>query len=295
MSQPFGARLAVREWADAVLCGIGQIIFQGNRWSGLLFLAGVASAGVYAFQSFWMALAGALGSFLGAFLAQMAGRSRESITTGLHGFNPALVGMVVFAWFEPGFYAGMFFLLGSALSWALTEAIRLTPIPGYTAPFILASWAIHSASRFVPMVATQAVGEPNTLQIADDLLEGMSEIMLIGGSPWPGLFFLAGIAVGNRWHAMMTILASVVGLLMVLYHEDPVEKINLGLYGYNGILAMIALIMAGKGIYGGLCGVFLSVIITEMFGHTTVPALTAPFVLAVWLLLPLGKMDGVRK
>lgn len=295
MSQPISVRLAGRDWVDAILCGIGQIIFQDNRWSGLLFLGGVASAGIYSPQSFWMATAGALGSFLGALLAQIAGRSRESITSGLHGFNPALVGMVVFAWFEPNLYSGLFFLLGAALAWALTESIRLTPIPGYTAPFILVSWAIHFASRFVWVVPTQGVREPASLQVADALLEGMSEIMLIGGSPWPGLLFLAGIAVGNRWHAVLAILASVVGLLMVLFYGDPVDKVNLGLFGYNAVLAMIAMYLAGKGIYGALCGAFLSVILTEVFGHTTIPTLTAPFVLAVWLLLPFGKIEGMPK
>lgn len=285
--------LSPRLVVDSTLTGVGQIIFQENRWSGALFLLGVGTGSIYSTNAIWMALFGMLGSLAGVFLAFMARKPLTEITQGLHGFNPSLVGMVTFFWFPVSPASVALALMGMIAAWVITELFRKTPIPGYTMPFILAGWAIHWLGKTMELATITGVMEGKNLDIMAALLEGFSEIMLIGGGKISGVFFLLGILVGNRRHAVLGLMASAMGLLIAVHNGDSIHSVNLGLYGYNAILTAIAMSFVSKEIYAPICGAFLSVILVELWGLLPIPALTAPFVFATWILIFVGRLESL--
>jgi urea transporter len=126
-------------------------------------------------------------------------------------------------------------------------------------------------------------------------------------SIWTGLFFLAGLAISDSKHATLVFVGSVVGLLVSKYHftfggdaVDPerlVERsgydlIQLGLYGYNATLAPVALYLAKRSWIPAILGMLLTVPLTDLVPLFRLPALTAPFVLATWLVLAVSFVES---
>ena len=135
---------------------------------------------------------------------------------------------------------------------------------------------------------------------------GVSQVMF-QASIWTALLFLIGIALSDWRHASWVLLGSVVGMLVGSYHAtaaatalDPeslvdrtlTENAALGLYGYNATLAAVALFLWRRSLIPPLLGMLISVPLTELFPLLGLPALTAPFVLATWIVLAFGWLDG---
>jgi urea transporter len=133
----------------------------------------------------------------------------------------------------------------------------------------------------------------------------VSQVMF-QASMWTALFFLAGIAVSERRHAAWVLLGSVAGMLLAGWHVDaaarsldpeqlverPVfENIQLGLYGYNATLVAVALFLWRRSVIPPLLGMLFTVPLTELIPRLGLPALTAPFVLATWLVMILAWLD----
>ena len=81
-------------------------------------------------------------------------------------------------------------------------------------------------------------------------------------------------------------------LVAVYHHDSPEEVAALGLYGYNATLAAVALFLWRRSLIPPLLGILISVPLTEYFPMLGLPALTAPFVLATWLVLALGWLEA---
>jgi urea transporter len=71
------------------------------------------------------------------------------------------------------------------------------------------------------------------------------------------------------------------------------DNVALGLYGYNATLAAVALFLWKRSLIPPLLGMLLSVPLTELLPMLGIPALTAPFVLATWIVLSFGWLDGI--
>ena len=71
----------------------------------------------------------------------------------------------------------------------------------------------------------------------------------------------------NNWrHACWAVVASLVGMLVGIYHHDSSEEVAaLGLYGYNAVLAAVALSVWRPSVLAPLLGIMFSVPITETF------------------------------
>ena len=79
-----------------------------------------------------------------------------------------------------------------------------------------------------------------------------------------------------------------VGTLIALYHHDPQEQVSIGIYGYNAVLAAIAVYLWRKSLVGPILAAIVSVPLTEFFPRSLgIPALTAPFVAASWVVIAL--------
>lgn len=287
------------------LRGVGQVFFQENALTGACFLLGIA------LSSPLMALGAAVGAVLGAATAKALKFDEAEVAAGIYGFNSTLVGIATLFFFRPGAASILMLVVGSVAAVPVTRLMRrYVPFPTYTSPFIVLTWVIYLLGLALgtpqvaagdPLVSVGFVGA-----VSHAVGHGVSQVMF-QASVWTGLLFLVGIALNDWRHATWVLVGSVVGMLVGSYHAtaaaralDPerlvdralFENVGLGLYGYNATLAAVALFLARRSLIPPLLGILLSVPLTELVPKLGLPALTAPFVLATWLVLVFGWLDG---
>lgn len=287
-----------------VFRGIGQIWFQENALTGALFVLGIAIC-------FPIQAAGiVIGSAIGCALAYGLKYDRGEVLAGIYGFNPALVGIATFFFFKLDATSIGLMLSGCVVATVLTRLMRgHVPFPTYTAPFVVTTWALFLIGKSMGVPGTESganlVPTPAVGPGVESILHGIGQVMF-QASIWTGLLFLAGIAISNREHAAWVLAASVLGMVVVGYHLDAAERaldperlierdqfenVRLGLYGYNATLAAVALFLWRRSLIPPLMGIAISVPLTEMVPRVGLPALTAPFVLATWIVLACGWLE----
>ena len=181
---------------------------------------------------------------------------------------------------------------------------RHVPFPTYTTPFILTTWAVY----FLGLALGAAEVEASWWAVHGGFLaavaHGVSQVMF-QASVWTALLFLIGIAISDWQHASGSSWdrssACWSGSTTRLARGPstprassiaPDRELALGLYGYNATLAAVALFLWRRSLISPLLGILLSVPLTELVPMLGLPALTAPFVLATWLVLALGWLEG---
>jgi len=287
-----------------VLRGVGQVFFQENALTGALFIVGLA------LSSPLMAAGAVVGSAIGTAVAWGLKYDKAETQGGIYGFNSTLVGIASFFFFPPGILLIGFLIAGCVVAAFVTRFMRSSlPFPTYTTPFIVTTWGVFFLGQALGLVpdpgAAPLVPNPQSGFYVEAAAHGIGQVMF-QGSHWTGLFFLLGIALSERRHAILVLTGSAVGMLVALYHFtlgadaiDPerlitrsaFDVIKLGLYGYNATLAPVALYLWKKSLIAPVLGMLLSVPLTELFPWLGLPALTAPFVLAVWIVLILEQLE----
>ncbi len=283
-----------------ILRGVGQVFFQENALTGGLFLLGIAVSSPI------MALGGLVGAAIGTAVAILLKFDEKEIAAGLYGFNAALVGIATPFFFRPGAMSVVLLVAGSAVAALSTRmARRFLPFPTYTAPFIVVTWALYFLGLAIGVAPVNPGGPPVGVGPLVATAHGVSQVMF-QASIWTALFFLAGIAINDWKHALLVLIGSTVGMLLGTYVAavaarglDPerlvdrslLENVALGLYGYNATLAAVAVFLSKPSLIPTLLGIFLSVLVTELFPSLGLPALTAPFVLATWIVLALSFVE----
>jgi urea transporter len=288
------------EWVKIFLRGVGQVMFQENALTGLLFLVGIAAAAGEEDPKFaiLMAFGGLIGTVLGTVTAWLAGYDRDQVLAGIYGFNGTLVGIAMFFYFQPTVMAIVLMLLGCAASAVVTWAMRkYLPFPTYTFPFIVTTWVLLGIGTLMGLPRVELPPPPGNFNIVTAFTEGLGEVMF-QASMVTSIAFLAGLAVNNWRHAVLALLGSILGTLVGIYHQDPTGPVTIGIYGYNAALAAIALYLWRPSLVIPILGAFLSTPLTEMFPkiHDYVAslnpaALTAPFVFACWIVIGIGALE----
>jgi urea transporter len=284
----------------AVFRGIGQVFFQENALTGALFAVGIA------LSSPLMALGAVVGSAIGAATAWVLKLDRSELLAGIYGFNSALVGIATLFFFRPGAASIVLLVAGCIVAALVTWlARRYVPFPTYTAPFIVTTWVLFLLGQAVGAARVEPGGPMEGVGFVGAVAHGVSQVMF-QASVWTALFFLVGIALSDWQHASWVLLGAIVGGLLGSYHAtaaartlDPeslvdralFENVALGLYGYNATLAAVALFLWRRSVIPPLLGMLLSVPLTDLIPLLGLPALTAPFVLATWLVLAFGWLD----
>lgn len=292
--------------ALVVLRGVGQVFFQENALTGALFLLGLAA-------SLPLHAAGALvGAAIGTAVAWGLKFDQGEVKAGIYGFNATLVGIATFFFFQLGAVSVGLMVAGCVVATLLTMAMRKNlPFPTYTTPFIVTTWAVFFVGKALgapefDLSTAALVANPPLPFAVEATAHGIGQVMF-QGSLWTGLLFLIGIAISDREHAYWVLLGSIVGMLVAGYHIttgynaiDPerliertqFDNIKLGLYGYNATLAPVALFLWRRSVIPPLLGILLTVPLTELVPLLGLPALTAPFVLATWLVLGFAWFEG---
>lgn len=120
----------------AVLTGVSQVVLVESWPAGVLILAGLFVAG-------WRVGASALlGSAVGTAMTA-ASTSLGLAVHGLGGYAPCLTAIALAAVFVPrGATAWLLAVIGSVLSVFVGWGFASVPVPAYTWPFVVATWAM---------------------------------------------------------------------------------------------------------------------------------------------------------
>lgn len=125
---------------DALLRGVGQVLFQESIITGLVFLLAIAARsrvqGIYA----------VLAVTMGLISAYAAGLPVDAANLGLFGYNGVLCA-ILFAGCRARDFASA--VAAIALSIAVVRVFHVVELPAFTFPFVLSSWIVLAIRGYV--------------------------------------------------------------------------------------------------------------------------------------------------
>lgn len=263
----------------SILRGIGQVMFQNNSYSGILFLIGIF------YHSWLLGVAAVLGTIASTLSAKLLNYSNSEIEDGLYGFNGTLTGIAIFCFFEPNLITLVGLIVASFLSTWLMHVMKRI-LPPFTAPFVLVTWLVLSIFIFAlnfPLLSS-ASSVQETFKLVQATGKSFGQVMFQNNAI-TGMFFFLGILINHKRMAFYALYAAILGSLFGWLLQVDFANINAGLMGYNAILCAIAL--TGKRIqdfFWITLAVVASTILNIVLGMTGIITLTAPFVLVTWVI-----------
>jgi urea transporter len=270
----------MKKYLKIILRGVGQVMLQNNALTGLLFLIGIS------YNSWIMAFGAIVGTIISTLTATCLKYSKDDIENGLYGFNGTLVGIAILFLFNFNLITGIFIVLGSILSTFIMHEMK-KKIPAYTAPFVISTWIVILIIKILslaPLILLSPL-ETSSFYLFTAMNMGLAQVMF-QSSVITGLIFILAILVNSRIGAFYAIYGSLLGSLFALLLSLPLTMINVGLFGYNAVLCGIALgTKTKKGFALATFAILLSVILNYFMGSIGIITLTAPFVLATWIVL----------
>lgn len=262
----------------AFLRGVSQIMLQENAATGLLFLIAIALG------SPTLLIGTMLGASVGMLTAKTLKLDDKKLNQGLFGYNAALVGMAIFFFFGANIASALLIIFGSILSsHGLNLFFRYQPsLPAYTAPFVISTWLMLILAPYLGLSPTLNTQAP--IQSSFRYFDGVGQVMFQESAIVSVLFILA-LAFHSFRAAIWAMLASALAFFLASGFGFPKELTQVGLYGYNAVLVAIVLSAKFKSkVLPTIVGIIISIILTRGFQLVEIPALTAPFVLACWLM-----------
>lgn len=278
---------------DNILKGIGQIMLQENRWTGLLFLIGI-------FIGSWQCgIAVLLSTAAGTFTAMKLKYDKSEINAGLYGFSAALVGVALSFLFETTALIWILIILGGALAAIIQHFFIQKKIPVFTFPFIMITWVLvftlHHFTHIPPSAMLSAEVVPSKY---DDFLtctNGFGEVIFQGGVLSGVIFFIA-VFISSPIAALYGLAASILGAGLSQLNGEPIKEIHMGLFGFNAVLS--AIVFSGVKKTDGLwvlIAVFLTIAIDDFlvdnhYLDAVGGVFTFPFVAGTWVTLLIKKI-----
>ncbi|WPO42900.1 urea transporter [Tardiphaga sp. 42S5] len=300
---------SVLRFLDINLRSIGQVMFQNNPLTGLLFLAAIAW-GSYAACVPQVAIAGVVAVVVANLTAQWLHVDTEALHAGLYGFNGILVGLALATFLAPGPLLWVYVILGGAVSVVVMLGTTNVVKPwggALTFPFVLTTWLLLLATYGFSGLAGAALPtgnivtafqpyQGNPLQLID-LVQGVflsiSQVFLKASSI-AALLLLVGLAVSSLSAAAFALGGAILAVLTAHLFGAESDLITGGLLGFSPVLTAIAL---GTVFYQPKWRVVAYTIVATVFTVIVqsalnvaltpfaIPALTAPFVLVTWIFL----------
>jgi len=283
---------------DNILKGIGQIMLQENRWTGLLFLIGI-------FIGSWEGgVAVLLSTAAGTLTAMKLKYDLSEINAGLYGFSAALVGVALSFVFQTTLLIWIIIILGGALAAVIQHFFIQKKIPVFTFPFIIITWVcvfvLHHFTQIPPSEMISTTSEPADY---DDFLtctNAFGEVIFQGGI-LSGIIFFVAVFISSPAAALYGFAGAVLGAYLSHMNGEPIEKIHMGLFGFNAVLS--AIVFSGFKKKDGLwvlIAVAITVAIDDLLvDHNTLNevggVLTFPFVLGTCITLLIQKLFKKRR
>lgn len=309
----------VPDFVRVLLRGTGQVMFQNNAWTGLLFLIGIF-VGAYHEGLGTVAWGALLGLTVSTVTGYLLGFPDKDGVQGLWGFNGVLVGCAFPTFLGSSVWMWLALVLCAALTtWVRTGFNRVMApwkVNSLTFPFVFCTWMFLLAARAMHALPDTHMSVPELPAAFASLsdvrfgqpivwwLKGVAQVFLIDS--WiTGLLFLVGLAIASRWAALWAAIGSAVGLLTAIVMQASGTDIAHGLYGFSPVLTAIALATvfhkpgvrsAVWAILGILVTVFVQAGMDVMMAPVGIATLTAPFCITTWLfLLPMIRFDRDRE
>lgn len=303
-------RSKILRFIDLNLRGIGQVMFQDNPLSGLLFFIGIGW-GSWAAGMPQVAIGGLVALVAATLTAQWLRVDAADLGAGLYGYNAYLVGLALGTFLSVSPLWWVYVALGGAVSVVATlgtaNVFKTWGVAALTAPFVLTAWLFLLATYAfaaidgsgLPMSATIMPIEPTAADplafgdFVQGVLKSITQVFL-KASIVAALLLLAGLAVNSLASAVFALAGAVVavGTAHVLGAES--DLITGGLMGFSPVLTAIALgaVFYKPGVKVALYALVATVFTVIVQGAMNValtpfgiPTLTAPFVLVSWLFL----------
>ena len=312
---------------DTLLRGVGQVMFQNNPITGLLFLVGIF------INSYKYGLTALLGLVVATLAAYLLGADRTLIRNGLFGFNGVLTGIALSVFLQWDWYVAVYIILGAIVSTIAMMGLAklliswdMDEVP-LTAPFVLTAWLLlfaiypfgqlHPTKLISPMPVHPGAAIQTDLQeagggavgltaanLANALFRGVGEVFL-QDNLWTGVVFAIAILVNSRVCLGFALIGSALGGVTALVLGGDGVSIYHGVYGFNAVLTGIALgdvflVLNWRSTIYALIGAIFSAIvfaaIAVALSPIGMPALTAPFVLTTWIfLLPTSGFRALQR
>ena len=300
----------ILRFVDINLRGIGQVMFQDNPLTGLLFLAAVAW-GSYVSGVPQVFIGGLVAVVTATLTAQWLHVDEADLNSGLYGFNAYLTGLALPTFLAPSPLLWAFVVLGGAVSviamLATVNVVKSWGIAALTAPFVLVTWLLLLASFAFAGIDGSALGyggkvtpiDPaaaQPLRMADfvqGILKSISQVFLKGNGV-SALLFLAGLAVSSIAAAVFALVGALVAVVTAHVLGAESELITGGLLGFSPVLTAVALgavfyrpspRVVAYAVLGTVFTVIVQGAMNVALTPIAIPTLTAPFVLASWLFL----------
>ena len=274
--------------------------------SGVLILIAIT------ISSYELGIIALLSSIIGTLIGKIGGANEKSVNSGLYGYNSVLTGIAL-TLFLTGSSRWIIALVGAVIAAifaaTMVHFMKNTALPILTFPFIILTWfmllvsyrlkAFQLSNTLVPQSLTHweldIAGEVNW---TEGIFNGIGQIFFLDNTLSGLLLFIAVFWAGWRL-GLYAVVGNAVALLIAYGLGGEHSLIILGLYGYNAILACMAVAIVFStednrfrsisGILAACLTVPLTASVSTWLLPYGLPALTMPFVLSTWLFL------GARK
>lgn len=275
---------SVAEIPRGVLTGFAQIMLQPSPLVGAAFVAGALWNGSV------IATFGVLGCLAGLLTAVVLDYPRDERRDGLYGFNGALVGLAMGYFYAASPLLAVPVVAGGAASTVVMHRMLRLGLRPLTFPFVAVTWLVMALAWVAgwpvePAAAPSPPAGPAAISVADALARGVGQV-LFQESVVTGAVLLVAVAVRDRTQGVYALLATAFGLAAAYLAGFPVDAVNLGLFGYNGVLCGI--LFAGrtpKDLLSAVVAIALSILLVRLAHRLDIAALTFPFVASSWLVL----------
>ncbi|XP_078530865.1 urea transporter 1 isoform X3 [Lissotriton helveticus] len=240
------------QFIDWVLRGTSQVMFVSNPISGLLIIIGLF------IQNPWWAIAGCLGTVVNTVAALILSQDRSAIAAGLHGYNGILVGLLMAVFSDKGNWYWWLLLpvtvmsmICPILSSALASIFSKWDLPVFTLPFNIAV-CLHMAATghynvFFPTVLFEPISAVPNITWSNVEVPLLLKAIPVGigqvygcDNAWTGGIFLVALFISSPMICLHAAIGSTVGMLAGLSLAAPFKNLYSGLWGYNPVLACIA-------------------------------------------------------
>ncbi|PWB30076.1 urea transporter [Pseudomonas sp. SDI] len=264
------------DWATALLNGFSQVLLQRNPLCGLFCLLAIL------FSAPELIGGALLGALAGLLTAQRRGYNRVDRQAGLYSYNGVLIGLLLshaLPW--SAILPPLIIAAGGLSSMLVHQWLKRSGpqqvLSAFTAPFVLIGWAVLLVGE--PGASSAAPLEHNALYA---LARGLGQIFLLD-NPLAGLLIAIGLLLANRYAAAWALLGAAIGGSVALIGGEA-SAAYAGLYGFNAALAALAFSQTRRQPWLPLLAISLAIALQPLLAQLPVPGLTAPFILACWLL-----------
>lgn len=288
-------------FVKAVLRGISQVILIENALTGLAALAGIFTA------SYGLGIIAGLSSLIGTAVARWCRADRKVIDQGLFGYNAVLTGIAI-ALFLDGPDKWIIALASAFISAVFTAAMMnwlgRMQLPVFTFPFIVLTWVILLSAYRLNLIDLNPVLSPENVSaihlnfpdgphILQGIVHGVGQVFIMDDF-MAGVLILLGVFLAGLRPGIYAVLGSTVSWFTAYLLGAEPSWLDMGLYGYNAVLAMMAVswtFASGRrfayinGMIAAAASVLVTAGISVFLAPYGLPVFTMPFTLIAWCFL----------